>query len=43
VIEVLYVKHRPNVPAALALVQRVAAELGVAAEVRAIMVGGRYC
>jgi hypothetical protein len=34
VVEVLYVEHCPNLPAALALVQRVAAELGVDAEIR---------
>jgi hypothetical protein len=39
VVEVLYVEHCPNVPAALALVQRVVAELGVDAEVRTTMVG----
>jgi hypothetical protein len=33
-VEVLYVEHCPNFPAALALVQRVAADLGVDAEVR---------
>jgi hypothetical protein len=38
VVEVLYVKHCPNFPAALALVQRVRAELGVDAEVRTTMV-----
>jgi hypothetical protein len=35
---VLYVEHCPNFPAALALVQRVLAELGVDAEVRTTMV-----
>ena len=39
VVEVLYVEHCPNFPAALALVQRVAAELGLAAEVRTTMIG----
>jgi hypothetical protein len=39
VIEVLYVEHCPNFPAALALVQRVAAELGVDAEFRTTMIG----
>jgi hypothetical protein len=39
VVEVLYVEHCPNFPAALALVERVAAELGVQAEVRATMIG----
>jgi hypothetical protein len=34
VIEVLYVEHCPNFPAALVLVQRVAADLGINAEVR---------
>jgi hypothetical protein len=38
VVEVLYAKHCPNFPAALALVQRVAAELGVDAEVRTTMI-----
>jgi hypothetical protein len=38
VIEVLYVAHCPCVPAALSLVQRVCAELGVDAEVRTILV-----
>jgi hypothetical protein len=38
VIEVLYVEHCPNFPAALALVQRVQAELGVDAEVRTTMI-----
>ncbi len=38
VVEVLYVEHCPNFPAALALVKRVAAELGVEAEVRATMI-----
>jgi hypothetical protein len=41
VVEVLYVEHCPNFPAALALVERVAAELGVDAEVRAIMITGQ--
>jgi hypothetical protein len=39
VIEVLYVEHCPNFPAAFALVQRVAAELGIDAEVRTTMIG----
>jgi hypothetical protein len=38
VVEVLYVEHCPNFPAALALVERVAAELGVDAQVQATMV-----
>lgn len=38
VIEVLYVEHCPNFPAALALVQRVAAELAVDAEIRTTMI-----
>ncbi len=38
VIEVLYVERCPNFPAALALVQRVAAELDVDAEVRTTMI-----
>jgi hypothetical protein len=38
VVEVLYVEHCPNFPAALALVERVAAELGVDVEVRATMI-----
>jgi hypothetical protein len=38
VVEVLYVEHCPNFPAALALVERVAAELGVDAEIRTTMV-----
>ena len=38
VIEVLYVEHCPNFPAALALVQRVVAELGVNAQVRTTMI-----
>jgi len=38
VIEVLYVEHCPCVPAALSLVQRVCAELGIDAEVRTILV-----
>ena len=38
VVEVLYVEHCPNFPAALALVERVAAELGVQAEVRATVI-----
>jgi hypothetical protein len=37
-VEVLYVEHCPNFPAALALVERVAAELGVDAEVRTTMI-----
>jgi putative ABC transport system permease protein len=39
VVEVLHVEHCPNFPAALALVQRVIAELGVDAEVRTTMIG----
>jgi hypothetical protein len=39
VIEVLYVEHCPNFPAALALVQRVAAELAIDAEFRTTMIG----
>jgi hypothetical protein len=38
VIEELYVEHCPNFPAALALVQRVRAELAIDAEVRATMI-----
>jgi hypothetical protein len=38
VIEVLYVEHCSNFPAALALVQRVAAELALDAKVRTIMI-----
>jgi hypothetical protein len=38
VVDVLYVEHCPNFPAALALVERVAAELGVDVEVRATMI-----
>jgi hypothetical protein len=38
VVEVLYVEHCPNFAAALALVQRVAAELGVDAEIRTTMI-----
>jgi hypothetical protein len=38
VIEVLYVKHCPNFPAALALVQRVRADLGIDAEVRTTVI-----
>jgi hypothetical protein len=38
VIEVLYVVHCPCVPAALSLVQRVCAELGIVAEVRTILI-----
>ncbi len=37
-IEVLYVEHCPNFPAALALVQRVAAELAIDVEVRTTMI-----
>jgi hypothetical protein len=37
-VEVLYVEHCPNFPAALALVERVAADLGVDAEVRATLI-----
>jgi hypothetical protein len=39
VVEVLHVEHCPNFPAALALVQRVIAELGVDSEVRTTMIG----
>ena len=39
VIEVLYVEHCPNFPAALTLVQRVAAELGIDVQVRTTMIG----
>jgi hypothetical protein len=39
VIEVLYVEHCPNFPAALALVQRVAAKLGLDVQVRTTMIG----
>jgi len=39
VIEVLSVEHCPNFPAALALVQRVAAELGIDVQVRTTMIG----
>ena len=38
VVEVLYVEHCPNFPAALALVERVAAELGVDTQVQATMI-----
>jgi hypothetical protein len=38
VVEVLYVEHCPNFPAALALVERVAAELGIDAEIRATLI-----
>ena len=38
VIEVLYVEHCPCVPAAMSLVQRVCAELGIDAEVRTILI-----
>jgi hypothetical protein len=38
VVEVLYVEHCPNFPAALALVERVAADLGVDAEVQTTMI-----
>ena len=38
VIEVLYVEHCPCVLAALSLVQRVCAELGIVAEVRTILI-----
>lgn len=41
VVEVLYVEHCPNFPATLALVQRVAAELGLDADVRATMISDR--
>ena len=38
VIEVLYVEHCPCVPAALSLVQRICAELGIDAEVRTTLI-----
>ena len=38
VIEVLYVEHCPCVPAALSLVHRICAELGIDTEVRTILV-----
>jgi hypothetical protein len=38
VVGVLYVEHCPNFPAALALVERVAAELGVDTQVQATMI-----
>jgi hypothetical protein len=38
VVEVLYVEHCPNFPAALALVERVRAELGLDAEIRTTMI-----
>ena len=38
-VEVLHVEHCPNFPAALVLVQRIAAEVGVEAEVRTVMIG----
>jgi hypothetical protein len=38
VVEVLYVEHGPNFPVAVALVERVAAELGVDAEVRPTLI-----
>jgi hypothetical protein len=38
VVEVLYIEHCPNFPAALALVERVAADLGVDAEVQTTMI-----
>jgi hypothetical protein len=37
-VEVVHVEHCPNFPAALALVERVAAELGLAVDVRATMI-----
>jgi hypothetical protein len=37
-VEVLYVEHCPNFPAALGLVERVAADLGVDPEVRTTMI-----
>jgi hypothetical protein len=37
-VEVLHVEHCPNFPAALALVQRVLAELGLDAEVQTTMI-----
>jgi hypothetical protein len=39
VVEVLHVEHCPNFPAALALVERVVADLGVDAEIRTTMIG----
>jgi hypothetical protein len=41
VVEMLYVEHCPNFPAALALVEQVAAELGINAEVWATMITDR--
>jgi hypothetical protein len=38
VVEMLYVEHCPNFPAALALVEQAAAELGINAEVWATMI-----
>jgi hypothetical protein len=38
VIEVLYVQHCPNFSATLALIQRVATDLGIDAEVQTIMI-----
>jgi hypothetical protein len=38
VVEVLYVEHCPNFPAALALVERVAADLAVEADVQTTMI-----
>ncbi len=38
VIEVLYVQHCPCVPAALSVVRRICAELGIDAEARTILV-----
>jgi hypothetical protein len=39
VVEVLYVPDCPHYPGALALVQRVLAELGIGAEVRSTLIG----
>jgi hypothetical protein len=41
VVEMLYVEHCPNFPAALALVEQAAAELGINAEVWATMITDR--
>jgi hypothetical protein len=38
VIEVLYVEHCPCVPAALSLIQRIRAELGIDAEIRTTLI-----
>jgi hypothetical protein len=39
VVEVLYVQDCPHYPGTLALVQRVLAELGIAAEIRSTLIG----